>query len=229
MHAQAGNQPPIRVMLVDDHKAAILWGLERLVESAAPRMAVAGTACSRAGMLSAAASLKPDVTVLDLDLNGESSVVALPALLRASDVKVLVLTGERDPAVHQAAILNGARGVVGKDESAEVLLKAIESVHAGQAWINRVLMAKVVEGMAAGKSRKQDREEAKIASLTQREREIVRAIVRNHGDKSLAIAELLHISEHTLRNHLTLIYEKLGVRNRLGMYAFAMERGLAAD
>lgn len=219
---------PIRVLIVDDHKS-ILWGLERLVESAEPCMTVVGTAETRAGMLAAAATSKPDVILLDLDLNGDDATDALPDLLRVSSGKVLVLTGARDPAIQQAAIMKGARGVIGKDESAEVLLRAIERVHAGEVWMNRTMMARILESMsAAGKGNKTDPETARIASLTAREREIIQAIVRSHGGKSLEIAEKLRISEHTLRNHLTLIYEKLGVRNRIDLYAYAIEHGLAA-
>ncbi len=131
---------PIRVMIVDDHKA-ILWGLERLVDSAQPRMQVVATATSQAEMLANAGSAQPDVILLDLDLNGEDSVESLPALQRSSDAQVLVLTGDRDPDTHQSAIMRGARGVIGKDESAEIILRAIERVHAGEVWINRVMMS----------------------------------------------------------------------------------------
>ena len=220
----------IRVMIVDDHKS-ILWGLERLVESASPRMVVAGTAGSCAEMLSVVVSAKPDVILLDLDLDGENSADSLPDLLRLTDAKVLILTGGRDFAFHQAALMKGARGVIGKDENADVLLHAIERVQAGEVWVNRMMMGKLLESMSAnaGKGANADPEAVKIASLTPREREIVGAIVRSRGGKSLEIADSLHISEHTLRNHLTLIYEKLGVRNRLDLFAYAIEHGLDKD
>jgi len=227
---RATSRGPIRVMIVDDHKA-ILWGLERLVESAQPAMQVAATASSRAEMMEIAGAAKPDVILLDLDLGGDNAVDALPDLQRLCNAQVLILTGGRDLDIQQEAIIKGARGVVSKDESAEILLRAIQCVHAGEVWINRQMMGKVLGALSAGASREaaKDPESIKIASLTQRERDIVRAVVRNRGAKSGAIAESLHISEHTLRNHLTVIYDKLGVRNRLDLYAYATERGLAAD
>lgn len=220
---------PIRVMIVDDHKA-IVWGLERLIESAQPRMKVVGTANSCAGMLSSIGTARPDVILLDLDLNGENSLSALPDLLRLSDAQVLILTGDRDPDTHKLAIMKGARGVIGKDESADNLLHAIERVHAGEVWINRTLMGKVLSAMSSGteQSSRGDPEATRIASLTQRERDIVKAMVQNRGDKSQAIAEVLHISEHTLRNHLTTIYGKLGARNRLDLFAYATKHGIVA-
>jgi len=229
MNFQALNQNPIRVMIVDDHKS-VVWGLERLVESAQPLMQMVGTASSCADMLATVCAIKPDVILLDLDLNGESSVDALPDLQRLSQGQVLILTGARDPNLQQAAIMKGARGVIGKDESAEVILRAIERVHAGEVWINRMLMGKVLGAMSsdAGKEASSDPEAAKIASLTPREKDIIRAMVRNRGDKSQVIADALHISEHTLRNHLTVIYDKLGARNRLDLFAYATQHGLAA-
>lgn len=230
MTTTQGTGPhPIRVMIVDDHKA-VVWGLERLVESAHPRMEMVATANSCADMLATVGSAKPDVILLDLDLNGESSVDALADLQRLSRGHVLILTGARDPGVQQTAIMKGARGVIGKDESAEVLLHAIERVHQGEVWINRMMMGKLLGAMSAGGGNEahSDPEAVKIASLTQRERDIVRVMVQNRGDKSHAIAEALHISEHTLRNHLTVIYDKLGARNRLDLFAYALEHGLAS-
>jgi len=230
MNVESASQPPIRVMIVDDHKA-ILWGLERLVESAQPRMTVVCTANSCADMLASVGAAKPDVILLDLDLNGQNSGDALPDLQRLTQGQVLILTGSRDTDIQKAAILKGARGVIGKDECAEVLLHAIERVHAGEVWINRLMMGEVLGAMsgAAGKDAGTTPDATRIASLTQRERDIVRAMVKNRGDKSHAIAETLHISEHTLRNHLTVIYDKLGARNRLDLFAYATEHGLAAD
>ena len=226
---QAVSQNPIRVMIVDDHKA-IVWGLQRLIESAQPRMEVVGTANSSAEMLSSVGAARPDVILLDLDLNGENSANVLPDLQRLCPGQALILTGERDPNVHKLAIMKGARGVIGKDESAEVLLQAIERVHAGEVWINRALMGKVLSAMSSGiePGSRGDPEAARIASLTQRERDIVRAVVENRGDKSQVIADVLHISEHTLRNHLTNIYDKLGARNRLDLFAYATTHGIAA-
>ena len=228
MNQQTAAGKTVRVMIVDDHRS-VMWGLERLIESAWPRMVVAGTATSRAEMLATVATIKPDIILLDLDLNGENSADALPELFSRVETRVLILTGTREAEIHQAAILKGAHGVIGKDEAADVVLQAIDRVSAGEVWINRKMMGQLLETMAsaAGKLNKNDPEAAKIASLTAREREIIQVIAKNHGDKSMAIAEALHISEHTLRNHLTLIYEKLGVRNRLGLYAYAIEHGLA--
>lgn len=225
---QSVDLKPIRVMIVDDHKT-VLWGLQRLIESNQPRMEVVATANSSSEMLATVGSMQPDIILLDLDLNGENSSEAILDLQRLSSAQILILTGARDPELHQTAIMRGARGVVGKEESAEVLLRAIECVHAGEVWINNRMIGKMLDALKSGANEKAtiNPEAAKIASLTTRERDIVRAMVRNRGAKSLEIAESLHISEHTLRNHLTVIYDKLGARNRLDLFAYAVEQGLA--
>lgn len=214
---------PIRILLVDDHRT-MLWGLTRLIESAAPAMVVADTACSTRELLDKLGTVPADLVLLDLDLAGEDSTTLLPEIQKRSQAKVLVLTGSRDQDAHQRAILRGARGVVSKDEPADVILRAIELVHAGEVWINRALVGRVLSAMHGGAAeRHHDPDEERIASLTPRERQIVAAVVRNCGAKGVVIAEDLNISENTLRNHLSVIYEKLGVRNRLELFAFASE------
>lgn len=226
--ARCVEQGTIKVMLVDDHKT-MLWGLSRLIESAAPRMHLVATACALPEMLDKLDSAQPDVMLLDLDLGGTDSLTCMPQLQQRSTARVLVLTGSHDPNAHQSAILRGARGVLCKDEPAETILRAIECVHGGDVWLDRALMARVLGTLSAPATKPaRDPIAEKIASLTPRERQIVAAIVRNCGAKSLAIASELHISEHTLRNHLTVVYEKLDVRNRLELFAFATEHGLGA-
>lgn len=227
---RSAEQKPIRVMIVDDHKS-IVWGLQRLIESSQPRMEVVAMATSCSEMLDTLVAASPDIILLDLDLNGESAIDAMADVVRLSSAQILVLTGIRDPVIQQAAIMHGARGVVGKDESADVLLLAIERVYAGEVWINRQMMGKVLSAISSGAVNDTNRnpETARIDSLTPREREIVRIVVKNRGAKSIEIAEAMHISEHTLRNHLTVIYDKLNLRNRLDLFAYAVEHRLAAD
>lgn len=218
---------PMRVLLVDDHKT-LLWGLQKLVESAFPKMEVAGVADSVDAMLELADRVEAHVVLLDLDLGGRSAIDVLPALVQRTAAHVLVLTAERNPAVLEAAVMRGARGVVGKDEPPEVILRAIERVNAGEVWVNRSMIGRVLGALAAPQ-RARDPEADKIASLTAREREIVAHVVRQRGAKGVTIAEELHISENTLRNHLTVIYSKLGLRNRIELFVYAGEHGLAEN
>jgi two-component system, NarL family, nitrate/nitrite response regulator NarL len=216
----------IRVFLIDDHRT-VLWGLERLIESAKPRMAVVGSAGNGADALERLDEVSPDVIVLDLDLGGDSGIDAIAPLAAKSSAKILVLTGVRDTTAHDRAVLAGARGVVYKEAPADTILTAIEKVHEGQIWLDRAATGRIfVELSRKGAPQPPDPEQAKIASLTEREREIVAAVVADAGAPAKAIAEKLHIAEHTLRNHLTSIYDKLGVATRLELFAYAHRNNL---
>jgi len=222
--------PPnaIRVFVVEDHKIT-LWGLQRLI-SASARMQVVGTASSRSELLNHDAAAEADVILLDLDLGGEDSSESLADLRRRCPGHVLVLTGAGDIRQHRAAVMKGARGVLHKSQPAETILRAIERVHDGEVWLDRHLMGDVL-GLLTGETPaapKQDAHSKRIASLTPREREIVAAMASHPGQKQIAVADELGMSEHTLRNHLTTIYGKIQVHGRLELYIYAKEHGLVA-
>lgn len=222
----AHNHTPIRVLLIDDHRIA-LWGLETLIEREKPRMEVVGSATSCTEALDLADKVSPDVIVLDLDLNEENGLDAIPGLLAKSGAKLLALTGLRDPVIHDNAVLAGAGGIVRKDDPAETIVKAIERVHAGQLWLDRIATGRIFVALSRKNAiENADPEHRKISTLTARQRGIVVVIATNPGANAMAIAERLHISQSTLRNHLTAIYEKLGVTSRLALYAAALEHDL---
>lgn len=223
MAPATSDAAPIGVFFVDDHKC-IVWGLERLVTGEQPRMRVAGKAHNRRDALEGVRLAAPDVVLLDLDLGGHSGLDFLPELLATSKARVIVLTGNHDPEVLARAVSLGARGVVQKDEPADVLIKAIGRVHEGELWLERAIMTRMFD-------RLQDANDAPAAAaidpLTPRERQIIAAVVERRGANSKAVAAGLFISDHTLRNHLTTIYRKLDVRNRLELVMYALENGLA--
>lgn len=220
-HPNKLTPTPIRILLVDDHHI-VLWGLERLIESNQAGMQVVGKATNCAAALDLAVQTSPDVVLLDVDLGIECGVDVIPELIARSNTKVVVLTSLRDSDKHDKAVLAGARGVVAKEDPPENILKAIEKVHQGEFWLDRITTGRIFLEL----SRKNtpdaiSPEQQKISSLTAREREIVQAIANDAGVTTSDFAERLHITKHTLRNHLTTIYEKLGVANRLELYAFA--------
>lgn len=218
---QAPEAQPIKVFLVDDHKT-VLWGLQRLIESVSPQMVVVGTAENRADLFAKLAGAKPDVILLDLDLGGSSSLDFLEKLGEQTSAQVLVLTGSSDPSVHQRAVVRGARGVVNKQVSSDILLQAIEKVHQGEVWLDRAALGHVMTTLARGNV--MDPDTAKMAELTAKERQIVAMLVEEKGGRNKLIADRLHMSEHTLRNHLTTIYSKLGVEGRMELYLFASKQ-----
>jgi len=220
---QPGVASAIKVFLVDDH-LTILWGLERLIESATPGMAVVGQASNRAELFARVPGASPDVILLDLDLNGEKALDFLEELNQQSPARVLVLTGTSDPLVHQQAIIQGARGVIHKQEPASTILRAIERVHDGEIWLDRHSVGHVLQALARGQ--KADPEASKIAALTPKERHIIDMLMNEKGARNKVLADKLHMSEHTLRNHLTAIYSKLQVAGRLELYLYATSHHL---
>ncbi|MDB5808453.1 MAG: regulatory protein [Betaproteobacteria bacterium] len=215
---QPGGADAIRVFLVDDHPT-ILWGLERLIETAEPAMEVVGQASSSSELFARVPAVNPDVIVLDLDLNGESGLDCLPKLSKQSAARVLVLTGISDPLLHEKAVMQGARGVVHKREAATIILRAIEKVHRGEIWLDRNSVGRILNALARGQ--RADPEADKIAALTPKERHIIAMLTTEKGARNKVIADKLHMSEHTLRNHLTTIYSKLQVSGRLELYLYA--------
>ena len=228
------DAPPraIKVFVAEDHQIT-LWGLRQLIDAAKPRMQVIGTASSLPELMNHDAAAQADVILLDLDLGGVDASASLASLRQRCPGRVLVVTGADDIALHRAAVLKGARGVVHKAEPAATILRAIEKVNAGEVWLHRALMGEVMSlltgaGPAAGSPPRADPDAQRIASLTPREREIVVTMVRSAGAKQIAVADELHMSEHTLRNHLTTIYSKLSVRGRLELHVYASAHGLGA-
>jgi DNA-binding NarL/FixJ family response regulator len=206
---------PIRIFIIDDHPT-VAWGIERLIESEAPRMLAVGKASRCAEALTPIGEARPDVVLLDLDLGDESGLDVIPAVLAVSSARILVLTGVRDPDAHEAAIRAGALGVVGKDIPTPQLLDAICKVHRGQLTVDRRVTERLLAAIAPARQR--CAEDEKFASLTGRERDIVRALGAQPELGLKALAARLGISERTLRNHLSSIYEKLDVSGRLELY-----------
>lgn len=223
------HQQPIRVFLVEDH-AITVWGLQRLIESGACAMVVVGTASSRASLVAHPGLPSADVLVLDLDLGDEDGLDTLPDVQRLSAAQVLVLTASDDIERQCRAVERGARGVLHKSEAPQRILQAIEQVRAGSVWLSPQLVGQALGRLTsqrAGEQGQKQTAQARIASLTARERAIVQMISQRPGEKLLRMATDLGISENTLRNHLTTIYSKLGVRGRLELHVFATEHNVA--
>jgi two-component system, NarL family, nitrate/nitrite response regulator NarL len=123
--------------------------------------------------------------------------------------------------------MTGVRGVVKKCEPPQILLKAIERVHEGELWIDRGAAGRIFLEMARLKvAQRNDPQQLQIATLTSRERQTIAAVAGDASAPGKVIASRLCISEHTLRNHLTSIYSKLGLSNRLDLYAYAARHNL---
>jgi two-component system nitrate/nitrite response regulator NarL len=221
---QAAVGQPIRILIIDD-QAIVSTGLRLLFESR-PRLQVVGEAPKGFDAFSVARDEHPDIILLDIDFGDADGLDLLPDLLSAApQARVIILTGMRDPEIHRRAVQLGAMGLVTKDQPAEVLLQAIAKVHAGEVWLDRTLLARVLgEITRGGKAQPVGPEALKIAALTPREREVIALV--GQGYRSRQVAGRLCIAEATVRHHLTSIFAKLGVADRLELVIYAYRHGL---
>jgi DNA-binding NarL/FixJ family response regulator len=215
------SSQPIRVLLVDRHHI-ILWGVQQLIDANKPGMEVVGTAADCASAIAAASETLPVVVVLAALLRRGDGAGTIPSLIEGRNTRVLLFSGERDDLLHETAILQGASGVVRKDETPSVLLKAITKVHEGQLWLDRSTTGRIFVELSRRKhDGAEDIARKKLEMLTEREHDVVRTLITQPGADNKRLARNLHIGEHTLRNHLSRIYDKLGVPNRVELYLFA--------
>lgn len=221
----APRNQPIQVLMLDHH-TLVRDGLCLLLEDF-PKIEVVGQAGSSEEGLELVKKFNPDIILLELNLDCELDTEVIPELLEVSNhAKILLVTGIDETQIHNLAIQMGAMGVVHKSQNKRVLIKAIEKVHAGEVWIDRTMMANILTRMTRARLKIQnDPEVEKISLLSVREREVVTLI--GEGLKNKEIARRLTISETTVRHHLTSIYSKLQVSDRLELTIYAYQNGLA--
>jgi len=165
----------------------------------------------------------PDIVLVDIDRAPHLARQTVAQVKRlAAEARVLALTASTDRELASNLVLEGARGIVSKDRSGEHLLDAIRKVHEGELWIDRATSAHLIADLADKRSRAtSDPEQAKIASLTPRERDVVALAAKGHSNK--AIAERMKISDNTVRHHLTSIFSKLGITDRVALVVYTYQ------
>jgi two-component system, NarL family, nitrate/nitrite response regulator NarL len=214
---------PITVVIADDHPL-FREALRTLLQSD-PALCVVGEASNGRDAIALAQELHPDILLLDLQMPITPGLAALRELsMLTPPVRTLLLTAEvRDSDVLEALQL-GARGVVMKHSATELLFKGIHTVMSGQYWIGRSCVADLIESMRARQQPSAAEAAQATFGLTPRQLEIVSAIVA--GATNQDIAEQFSISSKTVKYHLTLIFDKLGVSNRIELALFAVQHRL---
>lgn len=209
----------IRLVLADDHPV-VLHGLQRLFERLG-EFEVVGTCASGNEVLGALQQLQPDVLVLDLRLPGRSGVDVLKSMVDEKlSCRTVVLTAAIDDRQAVEVVRLGAKGIVLKESSPEVLLECVRRVHRGEEWIEQEVLSGAFGHVVRGEAAIRDA----ARHLTPRETEIVRMVVQ--GLRNRAVAERLSISEGTVKIHLHHIYEKLGIDGRLELVLWAQQHGV---
>jgi DNA-binding NarL/FixJ family response regulator len=215
---------PIRILIVDDH-AILRFGLRAIVERHA-HMVVVGEAADCTSAVALATAEQPDIILLDLVLGQECGSDVLPKIFAVAPyARVIVVTGVQEADIYEQAILRGAVGLVMKKNAMEQIIKAIEKVQAGEVWLDRSMIATVLNH-AQSNSQVTDAQSLAIASLTNREREVIQLVGK--GMQNKAIAACLTVSEATVRNHMTHILAKLGLVDRFELAIYAYTHGLAS-
>lgn len=209
----------IRVLLVDDHPL-FREGVAYTIEAQAD-MAVVGQGEDAAEAVRMAAALAPDVLLLDLNIPGGGGIQAARAITAAQPtVKVIMLTASVDEDDLAAAMAAGAKGYILKGVAARELVSIVRSVMAGTGYVAPALAAGLLAGLADGGSAKRPPADP-LAGLTARERQVLEQVTAGLSNKEIGIR--LHLSEKTVKHYMTIIMEKLGVRNRVEA-AMVMEK-----
>ena len=217
----------IRVVLADDHRL-FREGVASLLERAAD-IELVGQAATGEDALRLVSELQPDVVLMDLQMPGMGGIEATRALAAHPSSGVIVLTMFEDDESVFAAIRAGARGYVLKDADRGSLLRAIRAVAGGDALLGKAVAQRVLQHFAVSPkpaclpSDLPGGGDA-LAELTARELEVLRLIAR--GVRNHQIAEQLVISEKTVANHVSNIYNKLQVADRVEAMLRAREAGL---
>jgi DNA-binding NarL/FixJ family response regulator len=213
------NPEPIRVLIVDDH-APFREGLRALLTSV-PEMTVAGEAENGEDAIRKAAKLQPDVMLMDIQMPGMNGIEATRLIYQSSPhIGVIVLTMFEDDDSVFAAMRAGARGYLLKGADQTEILRAIHSVKSGEALFGPGIARRLINFFA----QIHPQPENPFPELTEREHEVLDLLAR--GMSNSEIAPTLVISQKTVRNHVSNIFNKLQVADRAQAIIRARDAGL---
>jgi DNA-binding NarL/FixJ family response regulator len=212
------RQPAIRVLVADDD-AIFRAGLSQLVSSNVD-IAVVGEAQNDVECMNLLTKLSPDILLLDMRLPNKNGLAVLEEInFDTVPTRALVLAVAEDRDVVRAMQL-GARGVLAKNSATHVMIKSIRRVHAGEIWLDNNMTSEVMKAFTqSGQSGPRGNKPL----LSGREKEIVQHVA--HGFRNREIGIRLLISERTVKNHLSNIFDKVGVSDRVELALCAIRHG----
>jgi DNA-binding NarL/FixJ family response regulator len=215
----------IHIALADDYPV-LLAGMRQSLEPCDDIVVVAE--CTRfTDLLAEVASNKPEVILLGCDSNLENLSQQLHSIAELhSDVKVIVFTGNVNVNFHEAALRNGAKGILLKQCAPEWIAKTVRKVSQGDLCFDPALTHRVLSTLVQRrKPTELPAAKAGISSLTGRENQIISRICQ--GMRNKEIASKLYISDATVAHHLTSIYRKLGLADRTELLLYAHNNGIS--
>jgi DNA-binding NarL/FixJ family response regulator len=215
----------VRVLIVDDHEV-VRMGL-RTALADVPDLEIAGEAANAEEAVAQAKALRPDVVLMDVrlgeegDMGGIEACRSLRSAIPGSKVLMFSSYGERETVL--AAILAGAAGYLTKNVRRQELVHALRATARGETLLDPKVAGRVIEELRSPRAPAS----GGASGLTPREEEVLALIAE--GLTNRQIAERLVISEHTARNHVANILDKLGLSRRSEAAAYAARRGLTRD
>ncbi len=212
-----GSAPKTRIFIVDDH-LIFREGLTEILKLQKD-FEVVGDSGSVKESAALIARHKPDILLLDLRLTGEFGLDLLRRVPELSpNTRTIVLTGSDEPPDVVEAMRRGARGFVQKHSPTEMILKSIRKVAEGEIWLDSTMTENVLQAFQSNAPKP----EPGVPPISPRERQIVELVIE--GCKNKEIARRLYISEKTVKNHLSNIFEKMGVSDRVELALHVMEK-----
>lgn len=213
-----------RVLIADDH-ALMRDGLRRLLESETG-FAVVGEAENAENAIHLAQELQPDLILLDLAMPRVDGLEALESLAaKAPSARVILLTAAISKEQVVKAMKLGVRGITLKESASKDLFYAIRQVMEGRYWIADVCMNNLVEALRDATSSATEANQPKDFGLTPRELEIINLVVAGYSNPE--IAQKCSISEQTVKHHMSNIFDKVGMYNRVELALFAVSHQIA--
>ncbi len=209
----------MRVLLVDDHPL-FRDGVRSLLE--ARGVEVVGEAGDGQEALEAALRLRPDVILMDITMPRMDGLEATRLIkVRLPEVKIVILTVSDEDRTLFEAIKSGAQGYLLKDLQADEFFSLLSGIDRGEAPISRGLAGRILEEFAGHRAERT--EPGAQDDLTDREWEVLRCV--SSGASNREVASTLHISENTVKFHMKNILDKLHLRNRAEVVAYAARKG----
>lgn len=214
---------PIKIVILGDYSIFRI-ALRMLVESG-ENLKVVAEISNVNEIFNLSVSQTPDLILVDLPEEGESEELFDVLTQFVDKTPILILAGSNNVNIYQKCLRSGINGLVLKEKDADVLFKAIKSVHKGEFWFDRVSMRQTIRELVNEKQMLF--ETPRIAAhniLTEREKQVVDLVCK--GLKNKEIADKLFITETTIRHHLSSIFEKLKLTSRLELVIYSFKNNL---
>jgi DNA-binding NarL/FixJ family response regulator len=224
MYSPSADSKAISVAIADDYPV-LLAGIRQFLLPCDDIFVVA-ECVGFTELRTQAAISRPRVIVLGCESSMEELADRLHALLgQQSDARIVLFTGNASVHFHEVALRNGAKGVLMKNSSPDLVARTIRKVSHGGLCFDSELTERMLTSLVKRKAPEQAPEKAGISALTGRENEIISRICE--GMRNKEIASKLYISDATVAHHLTSIYRKLGLADRTELLLYAHHNGIS--